>query len=242
MTVRILIFAPMPSEIRPVAKVLGLKRNGEQGRLPVYGGRSGDTEIVLTGTGIGPALATEAAERMLSDDTSYDRVVVCGIAGGLEPASRVGDLVVPAEVYDGATGERFRATPVGEVVPEGVIRMSDGDDYEFDDGKCAELVAAGVTALDMETAAIARACEQRAIPWIAFRVISDMAGDASLPPEVLALVDDLGRPKAWASIRYLVTHPRQVPFMLKVGRDSAAAARKAAEATAAGLGLVAATV
>ena len=239
---RLLIFAPMPSEIRPVVKILGLRRTGEQGRLPVYGGRSGDTEIVLTGTGIGPALATEAAERMLGGETAYDRVAVCGIAGGLESASRVGDLVVPAEVYDGATGERFRATPVGDVVPAGVIRMSDGDDYEFDDNTCASLVAEGVTALDMETAAVARACEKRDIPWIAFRVISDMAGDKSLPPEVLGLVDDLGRPKAWASIRYLVTHPRQVPFMLKVGRDSASAATKAAKATASGLGLVRASV
>jgi len=226
---RVLLFAPMPSEMRPVVKLLGLKRTGEQGRLPVYRGRRGDADVVLTGTGVGPPLATAAAERMLADST-FDRVIVCGIAGGLAPASAVGDLVVPEEVYDGATGERFRSSPVDGVTRKGVIRMGDGDDYEFGDADVARLVAEGVTALDMETAAIARVCSRHNIPWIAFRVISDMAGDASLGGDVLGLVDELGKPKPWPSIRYLLSHPTQIPLLLRVGRDASAAARAAAAA------------
>jgi nucleoside phosphorylase len=224
----------MPSEMKPVVKLLGLERTGAQGKLPVYTGRRGDAEVVLTGTGVGPALAHAAAERML-DGSTFDRVIVCGIAGGLAPASLVGDLVVPEEVYDGANGERFRSTPVDGVTPKGVIRMGDGDDYEFNDVEVAKLVAEGVTALDMETAAIARVCDQHDIPWIAFRVISDMAGDASLGPDVLALVDEFGKPKAWPSIRYLLTHPKQIPLMLRVGRDASAAARSAAKAAVAAI-------
>jgi adenosylhomocysteine nucleosidase len=231
---RVLIFAPMPSEMRPVVKLLGLQRTGEQGKLPVYTGHRGNTEVVLTGTGVGPALANAAAERMLAEQT-FDRVIVCGIAGGLAPASVVRDLVVPEEVYDGANGERFRSTPVEGVTPKGVIRMGDGDDYEFSDADVDRLVAEGVTALDMETAAIARVCARDKIPWIAFRVISDMAGDASLGGDVLGLVDEYGKPKAWPSIRYLFTHPRQIPLMLRVGRDASAAARAAAQATVAAI-------
>jgi adenosylhomocysteine nucleosidase len=231
---RVLVFAPMPSEMRPVVKLLGLQRTGEQGKLPVYTGRCGDAEVVLTGTGVGPALANEAADRML-DGAAFDRVIVCGIAGGLAPASVVGDLVVPEEVYDGATGERFRATPVAGVTPKGVIRMGDGDDYEFSDVDVDRLVSEGVTALDMETAAVARVCERHNVPWIAFRVISDMAGDNSLGGDVLGLVDEYGKPKAWPSIKYLLTHPKQIPLMLRVGRDAAAAARAAAKATVASI-------
>ncbi|MEY2459604.1 MAG: adenosylhomocysteine nucleosidase, partial [Acidimicrobiaceae bacterium] len=210
---RVLVFAPMPSEMRPVVKLLGLQRTGEQGKLPVYTGRCGDSEVVLTGTGVGPALANEAADRML-DGAAFDRVIVCGIAGGLAPASVVGDLVVPEEVYDGATGERFRATAVAGVTPKGVIRMGDGDDYEFRDADVDRLVSEGVTALDMETAAVARVCERHNVPWIAFRVISDMAGDNSLGGDVLGLVDEYGKPKAWPSIKYLLTHPKRIPLML----------------------------
>ena len=235
-TERVLVFAPMPSEMRPVVKLLKLERSGDQGGLPIYTGRCGDTEVVLTGTGVGPPLANAAAERMLAGGT-FDRVIVCGIAGGLAPASRVGDLVVPEQVFDGANGERFRATPVDGVTPKGVIRMGDGDDYEFSDDDVARLVDEGVTALDMETAAIARVCERQGTPWIAFRVISDMAGDASLGADVLALVDEFGKPKAWPSIKYLLTHPKQIPLMMRVGRDASAAARGAAKATAAALGL-----
>ena len=232
---RVLVFAPMPSEMRPLVKRLHLERTGEQGKLPVYEGHCGDTEVVLTGTGIGPALADAAAERMLADPT-FDRVIVCGIAGGLAPASLVGDLVVPEEVYDGATGERFRSTPIEGVTPKGVIRMGNGDDYEFSDADVVGLVEEGVTALDMETAAIARVCARHDVPWIAFRVISDMSGDHALDAGVLELVDEFGKPKAWPSIKYLVTHPRQIPLMLRVARDASAAARSAAEHTAAALG------
>ena len=231
---RVLIFAPMRSEMRPVVKLLGLQRTGEQGKLPVYTGRCGDAEVTLTGTGVGPALANEAADRML-DGAAFDRVIVCGIAGGLAPASVVGDLVVPAEVYDGATGERFRATPVAGVTPKGVIRMSDGDDYEFGDADVDRLVSEGVTALDMETAAVARVCARHNVPWIAFRVISDMAGNNSLGADVLDIVDEYGTPKAWPSIKYLLTHPKQIPLMLRVGRDASAAARAAAKATVASI-------
>ncbi len=37
----------------------------------------------------------------------------------------------------------------------------------------------GVVALDMETAAIAHACEQRGVPWSVFRAISDRSSDGS---------------------------------------------------------------
>jgi len=226
---RVLVFAPMASEMRPLVKLLQLERTGDQCRRPVYTGRHGDTEVVLTGTGVGPALADAAAERMLAAST-FDRVIVSGIAGGLAPASRVGDLVVPEEVYDGATGERFRSTPVDGVTPQGVIRMGGADEYELTDDDVARLVAEGVTAVDMETAAIARSCDRHGVPWLAFRAISDMAGDESLSGDVLNIVDEFGTPKPWPSIKYLFTHPKQIPLMLRVGRDAGAAARAAAKA------------
>lgn len=231
---RLLVFAPMPSELRPVVKLLRLPRTGEQGGLAVHAGAVGRLDVVVTGTGIGPAMAAAAADRMLTG-SRYDHVVVCGIAGGLAPASHVGDLVVPEEVVDGATGERYLATPLGGVEACGRIRTGDGDDYALDDTDVAALVAEAVTAVDMETAAVARACHQQEIPWTAFRAISDMAGSSSLGPEVLDLVDELGRPRTWAAMRYLATHPHRLPTMARVGRDAAAAANVAARATVAAI-------
>src|SRR5262245_20309566 len=112
--VRVALIGPMPNELRPLVKMLGLQRTGEQGGMPVYAGTAAGTEVVATRTGIGPPLAEAATERLLQS-TAVDRVIVAGIAGGLESMSAVGDLVVPEEVVDKATGDRFRATPVGGV-------------------------------------------------------------------------------------------------------------------------------
>ena len=226
---RVAIIAPMPNELRPVVKMLDLQRTGEQGGMPVFSGSAGSTEVVATQTGIGPRLAHEATERLLAS-TTIDRVVVTGIAGGIEPVSGVGDLIIPAEVVDGATGERFRATPVGDVSPDGVIRTGDATDYELDDAEIARLRDGGITALDMETAAIARVCQDRGVPWLAFRAISDMAGDDSVGPVVMTLVNPDGSPRPWAAIRFLLTHPHRIPRMARLGRDANAAAVAAAKA------------
>lgn len=229
---RVAILAPMKSEMRPIVKLLDLTRTGEQGGIPIYTGSVAGTEVVLTGTGVGPGPARAATERLL-DSTTVDRVIVSGIAGGLAPVSAVGQMIVPEEVVDAISGERYRATPFGDVTVAGVIRMGDGSDYSFDDADVEQMVADGHTALDMETAAIAQECDRRGVPWLAFRVISDMAGNASLGPDVMTLVKEDGSPKVWASIRYLLTHPHRIPLMVRVGRDAQAAAVAAARAAVA---------
>ena len=231
---RVAIIAPMPNELRPVVKLLGLTRTGERGGMPVYSGTFEGAEVVATRTGIGPALAEAATEELLRAN-EVDRVIVVGIAGGLEPVSAVGDLIVPEEVVDDATGERFRATPAEGVTAKGVIRTGDADDYGLDDGDVARLRGEGFTALDMETAAVARVCERRGTPWLAFLAISDMAGDSSLGPVVMTLVNPDGSPRVWAGIRFLLTHPHRIPRFLRLGRDANAATVTAAEAAVAHL-------
>lgn len=228
------IIAPMPNELRPVVRMLGLRRTGERGGVPVYTGTVDGVEVVATRTGIGRALAEAVTEQLLQA-TDVDRVIVVGIAGGLEPLSAVGELIVPEVVVDDATGERFRATPAGDVTPKGVLRTGDEADYGLDDGDVARLRDEGFTALDMETAAVARVCERNGIPWLAFRAISDMAGDESLGPVVMTLVNPDGSPRVWAGIRFLLTHPQRIRRFVRLGRDAQAATIAAAEAAAAHL-------
>lgn len=228
-TDRVAVIAPMPNELRPVVKRLSLTRTGAQGDFPVYTGATGTTEIVATRTGIGPRLAEEATERLLGS-TTVDRVVVTGIAGGIEPVTAVGDLVVPEEVVDGVTGERFRAAPPAGVTVKGIIRTGDGSDYGIGHAELARLRDAGVVALDMETAAIARVCARHQVPWIAFRAISDMAGDESVGEVVMTLVHPDGRPHARKAAWFMLTHPWKLPRMARLGREANVAAVSAANA------------
>ena len=228
-TARVAILAPMPSELRPVVKALGLRRRRGPGPA-VFAGRVGVTEVLATGTGIGPALATEATERFLAQHV-VDHVVVSGIAGGIEGASAVGDLVVPTEVISADDGSRFPATPLGGCRTAGVIRTGGTDSYRVTAVALARFREEGVVALDMETAAVARVCQVRGIPWTAFRGISDMAGDESVGEEVMTLVKPDGSPDLLAATRFFLRHPQRLPRMVRLGREAGVAAGLAARAT-----------
>lgn len=227
---RIGILAPMPNELRPVVRALGLRRRRGPGPA-VFAGSVGVTEVVATGTGIGPELATETTERFLGQH-AVDHVVVSGIAGGIEGACSVGDLVVPSEVVSADDGTRYRATPLGGCRPTGVIRTGGTDSYRLTAAELTQYRDDGVVALDMETAAVARVCESRDVPWTAFRGISDMAGDESVGEVVMTLVKPDGSPDLRAAARFFLRHPQRLPRMVRLGREASAAARLAARASA----------
>jgi len=86
----------------------------------------------------------------------------------------------------------------------------------------------GVTALDMETAAVAAVCEARLVPWSVFRVISDMAGDTD--DSVLAMANPDGSANVPAVVRYLLPRPWRIFKLARLGRDAQAATNRAADA------------
>ena len=218
---RIGVLAPMPSELRPVVKAMGLTARGDG----AYVGRVGSVEVVAMRTGMGLARATDAVTRLLNDE-AVDHVMVVGIAGGLGTA-RVGDIICPAIVVDGATGASFSAMPIGPV--DGTISSS--DEFVVDPDRIGALVDAGVRAVDMETAAIAAVCVQRGCAWSAVRVVSDRATDHP-DTAVLGLAHPDGSPNVQAALKFMVTHPARIPGLLRLGRDAAkAASRAASEAT-----------
>lgn len=218
---RIGVLAPMPSELAPVVKVMGLARSDTDG-AKVHVGRVGVVDVVARKTGMGLALATAAAEELL-DGFEVDHVIVVGIAGGIGPA-RVGDVLRPASAIDRSSGTRYDATPLeGEV--DGIVSSS--DEFLVDPERVAALVDDGVRALDMETSAVAAVCTARGVPWSAVRVISDLSSDHP-DASVLDLAHPDGTPNARAAIPFLLKNPKRIPGLLKLGRDSMRAAKAAA--------------
>ena len=78
---------------------------------------------------------------------------------------------------------------MGDVAPAG--RIVSDDQFISAEEDIARISDDGVTAVDMETAAVAAVCERRGTPWSVFRVISDMAGDTD--DSVLAMAN----PEGW---------------------------------------------
>jgi adenosylhomocysteine nucleosidase len=222
---RVGVLAPMPSELGPVVKAMGLERD-TIGSLEVRRGKVGDVEVVATKTGIGTKRARDATNRLL-DAAEVDHVLVVGIAGGMG-ATKVGDVIIPEVVVDKDSNAEYRPTPLGAVTPKG--RLVTHDDFDMGEAEHQRLVSEGFVAVDMETAAIASVCAERGCNWSAVRAISDLVGVT--PGDVIDLANPDGTPNVGASVRYLITKPCRIPKLVKLARESMQAANAAAKTAA----------
>jgi adenosylhomocysteine nucleosidase len=211
----------MPMELRPLRRRLRLRKS-ELG----YAGWIGDRPVTAVITGIGTALAHAATVRLL-DEVDVERVIVVGIAGAIENQTPIGALVLPEFVVSGADGSEHRPTPLHVGNAHGKLWTS--DELLLDPALHADLRAAGVVALDMETAAIAKVCDEHDVPWSVVRAISDRAGDGTVDGETVGLTHPDGRPNVSAVARYLVRHPDALPRLVRLGKAAKLAAERAAE-------------
>ena len=83
------------------------------------------------------------------------------------------------------------------------------------------LIAQGIVSLDMETAAIAKCCEARGIPWSVYRTISDRATDGQITEEVFKLSNQDGTPNIGRVVRFFAKHPNKIPAMIKLAKGPA---------------------
>jgi adenosylhomocysteine nucleosidase len=211
----------MPMELRPLRRRLRLRKS-ELG----YAGWIGDRPVTAVITGIGTALAHAATVRLL-DEVDVERVIVVGIAGAIENQTPIGALVLPEFVVSGAYGSEHRPTPLRVGNAHGKLWTS--DELLLDPAVLADLRAHGVVALDMETAAIAKVCDEHDVPWSVVRAISDRAGDGTVDGETVGLTHPDGRPNVSAVARYLVRHPDALPRLVRLGKGAKLAAARAAE-------------
>ncbi|HRW37543.1 MAG TPA: hypothetical protein P5254_07585 [Aquihabitans sp.] len=229
---RYLVLAPMPIELRPVARAMGLHR-GEDG---AHRGRVAGAEVVAVLAGIGPDAARAAARRWI-DAVVPAHVLVVGVAGGVRPDLPVGGLVVPAEVR--ATddrvptdlGEPRAAHPLGDAILAGTLITT--RDLITERAVHDAHQAAGVDAVDMETVAVAEVCEALGLPWTAFRGISDHVDEGLLAdPAILGILGPDGAPRPTAALRALVRRPTLVRSFVRLGLGGARATKAAARAAA----------
>ncbi len=218
----------MPMELTPLRKRLGLRR-ATVGGGPGWAGTLDGRPVVAIVTGMGTARAREAVERLL-DALTPVRVVVVGITGAVHDDTPIGALVRPERVIDHATGREHHHHPLGGGAAHGALWTTD---VITPAAELPALRARGVVALDMETAAIAQACEARQVPWTVVRAVSDRATDGSVDDEVFHLSHQDGTPDPRAVLRYVVRHPGRVPGLVRMGRGANLATRRAADAAVA---------
>lgn len=211
---RVALLAPMRSELMPLVRRLGLRREGS-GRDARHTGAVGRVEVVALQTGIGVRLAARAAERAL-EDTRVDHIVVAGVAGGIGRSVAIGDLVVPEEVVDLDSGARYRPAPLGATPPRGSLLTSDG--LLTDPALFARFEREGAVAIDMETSAVAAVCERQGRPWSVFRGISDHTDESQIDQAIFDMTGPDGEARPAAVARFLLTQPWRIPQLARLAR------------------------
>ena len=229
---RALVLAPMTSELRPVVRYARARRSPLEG-LRTFRGRVGGVDVAIARLGVGPASAENVTGLALSHLT-VDHVLVCGIAGGLDPRLTKGAVVIPEVVMDLRSGHRYESAPMDGVERRGMIATA--DHLVTDEVQLAALRAQGVVAMEMESSGVAAACARAGVPWTTFRVIADRPDEGLTDDVIMSLLRSDGTSDVGAAVRLMILHPTRIPPMMRLALDSSRAASKAARVALGSLG------
>ena len=178
----------------------------------------GGTALAGGGTRDG---ARDAAETLVRQGATA--LLSFGYAGGLDPALRPGDLLVPNRVL--AEGRRYDVDPQLAASFGGM-----GEQAMLGAAAVLATVAAkqraradtGAAAVDLESGAVAAIAARNHLPFAVLRAICDPA-DRALPPIAVTALDRQGRVRVAAMLAAILRHPGQVPALRALGQDAAAA-------------------
>jgi adenosylhomocysteine nucleosidase len=206
MSAPVLVCFALESEAKPFRKLV---RDRPEVRVFVTGMAQRNTERAIQGAlaAIQPAL-----------------VFTCGVAGALDPALRIGDVLFATENETLAAKLRSAGAQRGNIICESCVVITR-------EQKSTLRERTGADAVEMESAFIQAVCGTHNIPCATVRAISDSAND-DLPMDFNAVwneKEEISPLKlAWA----IAKAPQKIPALMRLGRDSKFAAQQLARVLA----------
>ena len=208
-------------------------------------------DVPIGYSGGSPERAMTEAERLVAEGVTG--LISFGLAGGLVPQLRPGDLLLPEAVRDAELAswsvnpiwrERIHARlAAGGLEPKpGTLVGSDRIVATASD-KRALSAATGAHAVDMESHQVAAIATGAGLPFLVLRALAD-PHDQVIPQIAREALRPDGRIRLRATLGGLVRQPGELMALLRLGRQSArglASLRRAATLAGPGFGLGAAS-
>lgn len=205
----------------PAGGVAAVGLAGEAALLPA------GTRVVVCGGD--PARLDALLAALPADITA---VLSFGIAGGLAPWVRGGDVLVADAMHaghvhqpDAAWTDRIARQTGARPAPLAASETLLADPA----AKRALHAQTGALAVDMESGAVARFAARRGLPFAVLRAVADGPEDALPRAAAVGLTAD-GRPAILPVLREVLRRPWELPALIRLGRVSARAHRALAQA------------
>lgn len=185
-------------------------------------------------SGMGAAAAARAAQMLVAHGAHS--LMSFGLAGALEPQLAAGAVLLPDAIADGTGAvlptyapwrERLAAQlREGRNAREAMsgLLLSVAQPLTSAQSKREARAASGACAVDMESFAIATVAVRSGLPFVALRVVADVATD-DLPRGVIAATGARGEVHVPRLLAAVVRAPAQIPALLQLARRYRSALR-----------------
>lgn len=203
--------AALPIEIAPLVAKCEKVKKYSGGDFTFRGGMYRGLRLAFVETGTGGTRAGRGAKAMI-EGHSPEWVLSVGFSGGMIPQMRPGDIVVANEIVDQHGNDlkidlrmqedRERGLFVGRILMADGIARTVAEKKELHE-------RTGALAVDMESLAVARACQAAGTKFMAIRVVSDDM-TADLPPEILTILGTTGNVRLGATLGAVWNRPESV--------------------------------
>ena len=186
---------------------------------PLIAGLAAEGVLETVMCGIGPECAARFCRRLDEREGLPSGLALVGVAGGLDPALAVGDVVLASAALDDE-GRQVPCTVIplpGAVVgPLLTVRRALYTPAE----KAAQQRASGALAVEMEAYPLAVWAAERGLPFVHARVILDPFDEVL--PDLDDTLDEHGRVRPARLLRRLLAHPSHAASLLRLLRRSQA--------------------
>jgi adenosylhomocysteine nucleosidase len=199
----VLILGAFAQEIDGLRRQLEIEEVITERNYDLYRGTYENTDILLVRTGMGRERVENATESILKN-YPVTAIVSLGFAGGLNPESEIGDVVLCSTLYYANGSDQTDPMPESYASDASLISLASGclEDMEAncyigssvavleldcdlqEQQELAETFNADV--IEMESYWVARIASARGIPFIAIRSISDRGNDVQPFDQILS--------------------------------------------------------